>query len=378
MFTSTIFAGNDYWGSNSQHLLPLDVAKRTESVVKRGFEFSHSRSQDYSLSSFVNVGKDGVLRYRDRKFNGTNSATSASQDSRYPRNSFTTKKLARPPLVSLDEANRREKARRRKAAQEVMARKTTQERQVRQLEKQEAEKKEKAKLEQLENMILEEMKKEEYRRRQEAAALASAALTEVVPSPQDHLVVGPSNWIVPLISLNEAQKNETARRQMEAENAVIQFNVQSDAVASRDHLVVNTPDGPGRLRLVSLEEAKRRDTFRRQREVTSQVAHFPPVTLEEARKRESSRSKDSEKARIRTRESHIPPRHLPVHPNVSEGNQEFFEGERRWKIAVGAQEKERWHNLMLKTSSSRTWRSPAGVSEFVQSSAESSAYPDWL
>jgi hypothetical protein len=388
-FTSTIFAGNNYWGPASQPLLSLDDAKRKEYIVKRGFEFAHNKAQEYRLSEGFNVGKDGFVRNGDRRVNGSNAAAAAATVSREIHYDFcgdspAKNLLVRPPLVSLEEANKREKIRRRKAAQEMMSRKLAKERQVLQIEREEAKKKELARREELERVALEARRKEDLQRRQEAAALASAALTTVVSSSVEHLVVGPTNWIVPLISLEDAKKNETTRRQKEAAEVTEQEKAQVNDSSSLNHLIVNTMCGSAELRLVSLDEAGKREKIRRQREeqleaiksherMTARVGvgltHVPLVTLEEARRRELIRRRKEEQPEVQKTGVFHPPNVYRTHGDIDEGC---------WRNAAGVQEKMRWHNLMSRTN--EWWWNPSGGDSFgfMNSATGTTAYPDWL
>jgi hypothetical protein len=395
--TSVNFAGHNYWDSTSRPLLSLDVAKRTDSIVKRGFEFAHNKSQEYRVSAYMSVDKDGYVRCDDKKVKGSHAAAAANAARRvveqapFPE-SPTKKVLTRPAVVSLVEANRREKLRRRKAVQDVMAKKLAQEREARQIEKGEAEKKAQAKLAEFERIFLEARKKEdlereqqEARKRQEAAALVSAAITSIIATPKDHLVVGPTNWIVPLISLDDAKENETLRRQKEAEASLAQLEMDIFAIKSLDRLVVNTHNGSAEIRLVSLQEAADREKIRRQRAEALEavkshelmtaragtgLSHVPLVTLDEARKREATRKRKV--AESKTRQA------LTQKRPYYQGNGDSDDGGER--DASGQQEKARWRHLMARTNS-WWWKPSAGDSfGFMNSNAANrlTQYPDWF
>lgn len=211
----------------------------------------------------------------------------------------TKKILKAAPLISLQEAKRREVSRKNHALEQ----KTQVEHEVKRLKHEVAEiawKKAQAKRaeEDREKEALEALGKQE---REEGPTLTAA-----VAAREDGLVVAPTGWIVPLISLDEARHTEKAKR-----DAADKYKPPAlsppppSAIASVDSLMVNAGDGnTTALQLISLEEAAKRDRARRLEEDAARsrtrmlayagtgLSHVPLITLVEARKQDAVRRKN--------------------------------------------------------------------------------------
>jgi len=211
----------------------------------------------------------------------------------------TKKVLKAAPLISLQEAKRREVSRKNHALEQ----KTQVEHEVKRLKHEVAEivrRKAQAKREEedREKEALEALGKQEQEE--------GPTLTAAVAAREDGLVVAPTGWIVPLISLDEARHTEKAKRDGADKYKPPPLSPPPpSAVASVDSLMVNAGDGnTTALQLISLEEAVKRDRARRLEEdaVRSRtrmlayagtgLSHVPLITLVEARKQDAVRRKN--------------------------------------------------------------------------------------
>lgn len=210
----------------------------------------------------------------------------------------TKKVLKAAPLISLQEAKRREVSRKNHALEQ----KAQVEHEVKRLKHEVAEiarKKAQAKREE-EDRAKEALEALGKREREEGPTLTAA-----VAAREDGLVVAPTGWIVPLISLDEARHTEKAKRDAADKYKPPPLSPPPpSAVVSVDSLMVNAGDGnTTALRLISLEEAAKRDRARRLEEdaVRSRtrmlayagtgLSHVPLITLVEARKQDAVRRK---------------------------------------------------------------------------------------
>jgi len=290
----------------------------------------------------------------------------------------STKKLLKAvPLISLEEAKQREVSRRDHAAKCALEEEIQVEREVRRLKREVAEivrRKEQAKREEEERLTrlktLLEKEALEGRKRQ-----GEPSLTAAVAARKDGLVVAPTNWIVPLISLDQARQSEKAKR-----DAVNQSKPPLPlsppppcAVPSVDSLKINAGNGSvATLQLVSLAEAAKRDRTRRLEEDATDaiksrtrmlahagtgLCHVPLITLAEAHRQDAiRRSQDEDRA-------------------IEAGN-----GDRRalTKDAAAPQEKARWIALMSNTGN--WWARPNAASDCPGPAIARPpvGIPDWL
>ena len=245
------------------------------------------------------------------------------------------KVLKAAPLIPLEEAQRREASRRGRAADRALEKEVRIEREVSKLKREVAEiawKKAQAKHDE-ENKTLEIVEK----RKQEGGPMLTAA----VAAREDGLVVAPTNWIVPLISLDEARYAERTRR--DATETVPLPSQPPSAVTFVNSLAVNTGNGnTATLQLISLEEARgRHQTLRLKKDTVSRtrvsahagsgLSHVSLITLAEARKQDALR---------RNRSSH-------------ERASGSMSRSRKPSDALALQEKARWLTLM---SDAENWR----------------------
>ena len=267
--------------------------------------------------------------------------------------------LGAASLISLEEAKQREVSRRNRAAKHASEKDTQVEREVRRLKCEVAEiawKKAQAKHEE----ALEKQKQEE-----------GPTLTAAVAAREEGLVVAPTNWIVPLISLDEARYTEKAKR-----DAADKFKPPlprslppPSAVSSVDSLMINAGNGnTTTLQLIGLEEAAKRDRARRLEEdairsrtrmlahAGTGLSHVPLITLIEARKqdvlrRKNGGSQDGNKAKSpnpmsKSRKSSHPPPSSPTNRAIETGDRDGLASP---KDAADPREKARWLALMSNT-----------------------------
>ena len=425
--TSVMFTGESHWGPESKtpKLVSLEVASRTPSITKRGFEWTYHKSHGHRLtggslyfgpvSSLVrkpqrDTAPRGITPCPDPDVPPLLPAASIASGPREKHGSTvtfdicddSTKKLLKAaPLISLEEAKQREVSRRKRAA------KIQVEHEVRGLKREVAEiarKKEQAKREeerlaQLKKERQGELEALEGRKREDGSTLTAA-----VAARKDELVVAPTTWIVPLISLDEARNVEKAKRDAvdKYTQAPPRSSPSPSAVASIDSLMINTGNGnTATLQLVSLEDAAKRDRARRLEEGATDairsrtrmlaragtgLSHVPLITLAEAHKqdtlrRENGSSQDGAKSKSPNLMSRSrKPSRSSHSPAVNYRAIETDNGDRRalLKDAAGAQEKARWIALMSNTGNwwtrpdtassyfdSGTVRAPKGISDWV-------------
>ena len=403
--TSVTFTGESHWGSKASKLVSLEVASRTPSITKRGFEWMYHRSRGHHpVSSSLYFGPaSGLARksQRDSTPRGLASAchdldtppplpvvfiASGPQEKRGSTIAFdvcddSRKKLLKAaPLISLEEAKQREVSRRKHAA------KIQVEHEVRGLKREVAEiarKKEQAKREErlaMERQAEEALEALERRNRE------GSTLTAAVAAKEDGLVLAPTDWIVPLISLDKARHIEKAKRSaVDASKPSLSLSPPPpSAVTSVDLLKVNAGDGTtATLQLVSLEEAAKRDRARRLEEDATDViesrtrmlahagtglSHVPLITLAEAHKqdtfrRENGGPQDGGKSRSLNpmSGSHKPNR--PPLPSLANRMIETDSRGRRalTKDASAPQEKARWTALM--SNAGNWWARPNATSD---------------
>lgn len=330
--TSVTFVGESYWRSKAPKLVSLEVASQTPSIIKRGFEYMYHKSHGYRLtggslyfgpvSSFVRksqrdapprgiiptcLDSDGVpLPLREAS---TSSDPRVRHDSAVAVDVYsdsTKKVLQAAQLISLEEAKQREVSRRDRGLEQE----SQVEHEVRRLKHEVAEiawKKAQAKRDEEERLARlreEDRGKEGLKVIEQQEREEGPTLTAAVGAREDGLVVAPTNWIVPLLSLDEARHAEKAKRDA-ADKYRLPLPLSSPpplAVASVDSLMINAGNGDTTaLHLISLEEAAKRDRTRRLEEdaVRSRtrmlayagtgLSHVPLITLVEARKQDAVR-----------------------------------------------------------------------------------------
>ena len=379
--TSIAFLGESHWGSRTPKLVSLEVASRTPSITKRGFECMYHKSHGNRLTGgslyFGPVRKsqrdvvprglistcldpDAVLLPSHvacitsglRENHDNSTAVGICGDS-------TKKLLKAVPLISLEEAKQREVSRRDQAAKVALEEEIQVEHEVRRLKREVAEivrRKEQAKREEEERLArLKTLLEEEAlgkRKRQ-----GEPSLTAAVAAREGGLVVAPTNWIVPLISLDQARHTEKAKRDAVNEPRPAPHwspPPPHSAAASVDSLKINAGNGSiATLRLVSLGEAAMRDRARRLEEDATDaiesrtqmlahagtgLSHVPLITLAEAHKQDALRRSHDEDRAIDT-----------------------DNGDRRTKDAAAPQEKARWIALMSNTGN--WWARPNAASD---------------
>lgn len=263
------------------------------------------------------------------------------------------------PLISLEEARRREVSRRNRAADRALGKEIQIEREVSRLKREVAEivrKKAQAKCEEETIARLEKdsqakktLETVENRKREE-----SPTLTAAVAAREGGLVVAPTNWIVPLISLDEARHTEKAKRDAaEIKSPVPPPSPPPSAVTSLNSLAINAGNGnTATLRLISLEEARGRDRIRRLEEdvasrarmpaqVGTGLSHVSLIPLSEARKQDAiRRNRSSHNGNKPKPPSSMSRSHKPSYPSPS-------------KDTSAPQEKARWLTLM---SDAENWQ----------------------
>ena len=378
--TSDTFTGeSSHWGSTAPKLVSLEVASQTPSITKRGFECMYNKSCRNRLTgSSLYFGPVSSLVRKSQRLTASRGRldpdASIASGPRASTVGFdvcgdSTKKLLKAaPLISLEEAKQREVSRRDRAAKCVLKEEIQVEHEVRRLRREVAEiawKKEQAKRE-------EERLAHLKQKRQEEAALkalekrnleAGPTLTAAVAAKEDGLVVVPTSWIVPLISLDEARHTEKAKRSVDKSISLPPRSSPSpSAVAPVDSLTINAGNGTATtLQLVSLEEAAKRDRARRLEEVVADaiksrtrmlahagtgLSHVPLITLEEAHKQDALQ-------RDRPSLSPLVNRAL----EVDDGDRRALPSD-----ASAPREKARWIALMSNTGN--RWARPNAASDF--------------
>lgn len=281
--SSVTFIGESYWRSRTANLVSLEVANQTPKIIKRGFEYMYHKSNGYRLtggSLYFGAVPDLVRKSQhDHLPPGIISAylepdavpplpsTSIPPD---PREKYDSAKkvIKAATLISLEEAQQREASRRDRAAGRAREKEIKIECEVSRLKREVAAiawKKAQAKRKEEEGTTCLETESQgkktlETKRRKEEPTLAAA-----VAAREDGLVVAPTGWIVPLLSLDEARHAEKVKRDATATKPPAPLPLlPPSVVASVDSLMVNTGNGnTAPLELISLEEARERDKARR-------------------------------------------------------------------------------------------------------------------
>lgn len=400
--TSVTFIGETHWGPGSKapKLVSLEIASRTPSITKRGFEWTYHKSHGHRLTGGgLYLGPVSSLvpkSQRDAAPRGTSpfldpdvvppllpviSNASGPREKHDSTITFdvcddSTKNLLKAaPLISLEEAKRREVSRRDRAA------KIQVEHEVRRLKREVAEIARRK----------EEAKREEERLarlKRERQGEGGSTLTAAVAAREDELVVAPTNWIVPLISLDEARHTEKAKRHTadKSKPPLLRSPPPPSAVPSVDLLMVNAGNGnTATLQLVSLEDAAKRDRARRlEEDATAAIksrtrmlaragtglSHVPLITLAEAHKQDalrrengSSQGGGKSKSPNLISNSRKPSRSSPS-PPVDRAIEVDNEDRRALpKDAAAAQEKARWIALMSNTGN--WWAGPNAASDLA-------------
>ncbi|KAF9644268.1 hypothetical protein BDM02DRAFT_3190774 [Thelephora ganbajun] len=396
--TPTTFIGESYWRPRAPNLISLEVASQTPSIIKRGFEYTYHKSHGHRFTGeslhFGPVPSIVPKSQRDSSLHCIIPAYLVSDTipplppvapisfgSREKHDGVITfdicsdsakKVIKAAPLISLDEAKQREVTRRNCAARCALEK----ERESRRLKREVAEvarKKAQAKREEEECVAHPKRNDQEKafealekRKREEGSTLAAA-----VAAREGGLVVAPTDWIVPLISLDEARYTEKAKRgAVDKSKPPLHLSPpQLSVVASVDSLMVNAGNGnTTTLQLISLHDACERDRARRLEEgavrsrtrILAQTGtglnHVQLITLVGARKQDALRqrggsSQDGDKFNppASTSKSRKPSRPLlpsPVNRAIETGNGDRFASPRD-KAAPPPQEKARGSVLMF-------------------------------
>jgi hypothetical protein len=343
---SISFIGESYWRSRAPALVSLEAASQTPSIIKRGFEYMYHKSHGYQLrGGSLYFGPVPNLVQKSQREDPLRGVTPAHLDPDTVPPLPTTpisfvlrekcdgatvidicgesakKVLKAAPLIPLEEAQRREVSRRNRAADRALEKEFRIEREVNRFKREVAEiawKKAQAKREERNVARLEKEGQEkktleavETREREEGSTLTAA-----VAAREGGLVVAPTNWIVPLISLDEARHVEKAKRdRADTKPPVLLQPPPPSAVTSLNSLAVNAGNGnTATLQLISLEEARGRDRKRRLEEdavsrtrVPSQagtgLSHVSLITLSEARKQDALRRNRNSHGRSKPKSS---------------------------------------------------------------------------
>lgn len=407
--TSVAFVGESYWGSKAPKLVSLEVASRTPRIIKRGFEYMYHKSYRLTGASFHFGPVSNFVRksQRDAPPRGTTPTylDSAGMQSPLPMAQTSSDPQAKhdstvaidvygdsakqilkaAPLISLEEAKRRE-ASRNHAAKRTPAKGLQVEHEVRQLKREVAEiawKKAQTKPgEEFSVYPKGGREKESVELPDERKREEEPTLTAAVAAREDGLVVVPTNWIVPLLSLDEARQTEKAKRDAadKYKPPLPPSASPPPAVVSADSFLINAGDGNTKtLRLISLAEAAKRDQARRLEEdairsrnrmlaqAGAGLSHVPLITLVEARKQDALQRKNGILQDWDGTEPSVPisksrrPNHPPQPPSTNEATKMGSGGRGSPSRAAVAREKARWLALMsnagnwwtLSTSTSR-------------------------
>lgn len=379
--TSVTFVGESYWGSKAPKLVSLEVASRTPRIIKRGFEYMYHKSYRLTGASFSFGPVSSFVRksQRDAPPHGTApthidpdgmlSPLPVAHDSTAAVDVYSdsTKQILKAaPLISLEEAKRREASRNR-AVKRMPGKGIQVEHEVRRLKREVAEiawKKAQARRDE-ESPVYPKSSREkecfedpEKRKREEEPMLTAA-----VAAREDGLVVAPTNWIVPLISLDEARHTEKAKRDAadKSKLPLPPLRPPASAAVSVDSLVINAGNrNTTTLRLISLEEAAKRDRARRLEEEAIRsrnrmlahagtgLSHVPLITLVEARKQDALQRKqdwDGTESSTSISKSRRP-NHPPQSPSTNQAIETGNGGRGGRSRAAVVHEKARWLALM--------------------------------
>jgi len=413
--TSVTLIGESYWRSKAPKLVSLEVASQTPSIIKRGFEYMYDKSHGYRFTGgslyFGPVSNLVRKSQRDAPPHGDSDGIPAMSISSYPRTKHdstaavdvygdsTKQVLEDAPLISLREAKQREVSRRNRAAKRMLEEKTHIEHEVRQLEREVAEiSRKKAQARHLEEERLarlktESLEKEAVKTLEKQKREEGPTLTAAVAAREDGLVVAPTNWIVPLISLDEARHTEKVRRDaVDKSKPLLPLSPPPPStVTSIDSLVVNAGGGStATLQLISLKEAAERDRARRVEEevVRSRtrmlahagtgLSHVTLIPLVEARKQDALRRKNGSS---QDRDKNVSPNSVlgsrkpghsspssPVNRTIEKGR---GDGRTSSKDAAAPREKARWLTLMSDVG----WTGLDTVSHLTRTATTT---PDWV
>jgi hypothetical protein len=292
------------------------------------------------------------------------------------RSESAKKVLKVAPLISLEEAQRREVSRKNRATDRALEKEVRIEREVSRLKREVAEiARKKAQARRKEESIA-HLEKEGQGKREYGSTLTAA-----VAARKDGLLVAPTNWIVPLISLDEARNTEKAKRNaVETKGPIPLPSPSPSALTPVNLLTVNAGNGNfATLRLISLEEARGRDRTRRlEEEVVSRtrmharagtgLSHVSLITLAEAREQDALRRSRSSHggfkpklsgSMFRSQKARQPPSSSSVNQVIETGS-----GDRRTstKDASASQEKARW--VALVSDAENWWTRPNTISAY--------------
>lgn len=401
---SVTFIGESYWRSRAPALVSLEAASQTPSIIKQGFEYMYHKSHGYRFRGGslyfrpvpnlarkserdapprsvapTQLGSDTVLPPLTTPIS---SDQLEKHDGTIDTCSDSTKKVLKvAPLISLEEAQRREVSRRNRADNRALEKEDRIEREVSRLKREVAEiawKKVQAKCEEESVARLEQ--KGQAEKALEAVEKPKRGeeeltLTAAVAAREGGLVVAPTNWIVPLISLDEARHTEKAKRDAAGiKLAVPSLSPPPPAVNS---LTVNAGNGnTATLRLVSLEEACGRDRTRRLKEnVVSRsrtparpgtgLSHVSLITLAEARKQDVIRRNRSSRDGNRPKSSgFMSSSRKPGHPSPVNQVIETGSGDRRALTKDASAPQETAHRPALTSNAGNWWTRPNGISAY--------------
>ena len=238
-------------------------------------------------------------------------------------------------LISLEEAQQREASRRCRADNRGLKKELRIEREVSRLKREVAEIAWKRAQARKEGNIVRAEKEDQEKKMLETAEKrkleGGPMLTAAVAAKEGGLVVAPTSWIVPLISLDEARHTEKAKRDAADVKSPIPLPLPPPpAVTSVSSLTVNAGNGNStRLQLISLEEARQLDRTRRLEEnavartlmhaqAGTGLSHVSLITLVEARKQDALRRDRSPYDGYRPRSSGpMPKSRKPSDPSPS-------------------------------------------------------------
>ena len=279
---SITFIGESYWRTRAAQLVSLEVASQTPSITKRGFEHMYHKSRGYRFtggSLYFGLAPNLVRKsQRDVVPRGvaptwhlddSDQVSPPTMPVSSDQHNHSTiildicgdsakKVLKVSPLIPLEEAQQREFSRRNRTVSRALQKEVRIEREVSKLKREVAQiawKKAQAKREEEpQPQVVGGLKRQD-----------GPTLTAAVAAGKDKLVVAPTNWIVPLISLEEARRTEEVKRNATDTKSFVPLpSSPPSAIASVGSLVVNAANGSTtRLQLITLEEARDRARTRR-------------------------------------------------------------------------------------------------------------------
>ncbi|KAF9788250.1 hypothetical protein BJ322DRAFT_619707 [Thelephora terrestris] len=419
---SVTFLGETYWKSRASELVSLEVASQTPTITKRGFDHMYHKSHGYRLtggsryfgnaSNLVRKSQCDTLPHAptwldsdavppppimfvspgQREKHDSAIAIDICSDS-------AKNVLKAAPLIPLEEAQRREVSRRNcaanRAANRLSEKEVRVEREVSRLKREVAEIAwNKAQAKRGEEESITRTAKEGQEKVLEVVEgqmrEAGPTLRGAVAAREDGLVVAPTNWIVPLISLDEARHTEKAKRDAKSTKCTVPLSSPSpSAAAPVDSLMVNAGGGnTAKLELISLEEAKKRDRTRRLEEdaiksrgrmlahAGTGLSHVSLIPLAEARNQEalrrngSSQGRDKLKTLNSTCWSRKPNCLVPSSLAIERGSGDQHPLR---KDASTPKEKARWLTMM--SGAGNLWTESDAVSAYPYHSYTNGYYP---